>query len=448
MLSTPPLSNPWWQPRGAPTWQWKINNAQVDLSAEAEVYDIDLYADPGVIADLHARGRRVIGYISVGSWEDWRPDRDRFPAEVLGKDYEGWPGERWLDIRRIDLLAPILRARLDRCKASGFDAVEPDNMEIHTNDSGFPLTYADQLTFARWLAQEAHARGLAIGQKNAADMAGELVDLYDFAITEDCYAQGWGAQMLPYICKGKPVFAAEYTDTGVDFGLRLGQRQGLFVHPEEARAGRLDPDLPMKIIFSRHGESQANRLRQVSNRGLKLGLTQKGREQAAGLAGALAGRPIRRIYSSPLLRAIETTVIVAGRLELEYEVSEALREFDLGILEGRSDDACWRAFDELVADWLERGLYDRRIEGGESFNDIRARFVPFVEGLLRQYGESEAEILCVAHGGLYWVMLPLAVQNIERSLLERHGLGYTTRIVCELRAGRLVCVEWDDEKIF
>ena len=84
----------------------------MDTSVEAQVYDIDLYVDQSVINELHARGVKVIGYISVGSWEDKRPDAQQFPPEVLGNDYEGWPGERWLDIRRLDLLAPIMQARL------------------------------------------------------------------------------------------------------------------------------------------------------------------------------------------------------------------------------------------------------------------------------------------------------------------------------------------------
>ena len=157
----------WWRPTAGLTWQWQIGNLDIDTSIDADVYDIDLYVDQSIIDDLHAKGRKVICYISVGSWEDWRPDKDQFPADVLGKDYDGWPGEKWLDIRKIDKLAPIMLARLDLCKAKGFDALEPDNMEIYTNDTVFPLTFADQLKFALWLSDEAHKRGLAIGQKNA-----------------------------------------------------------------------------------------------------------------------------------------------------------------------------------------------------------------------------------------------------------------------------------------
>lgn len=208
----------WWHPTPGLTWQWHLSEPPVDTMVNAEVFDIDLFDnDTAVIADLHARGRKVICYISVGSLEDWRPDKDLFPAEVIGKDYDGWPGEKWLDIRRIDLLGPIMQARLDLCKQKGFDGVEPDNMQVHDNDTGFPITAEEQLTYAKWLADEAHKRGLAIGVKNAPDQVNDLVASFDFAITEDCFDQGWCEDMVPFIQANKPVFAAEYTDTGVDF---------------------------------------------------------------------------------------------------------------------------------------------------------------------------------------------------------------------------------------
>jgi len=222
MINPPPSRNTqyatdWWHPTVGLTWQWQIGNNDIDTSIEADVYDIDLYVDQSIIDELHAKGRKVICYISVGSWEDWRPDKDQFPPEVLGNDYEGWKGERWLDIRQIEKLAPIMLARLDLCKAKGFDAVEPDNMEIHTNDTGFSLTYDDQLKYALWLADEAHKRGLAIGVKNAPDQVKDLAGHFDFAITEDAFHYGWAGRMLSFIDAGKPVFAAEYTDLGGNF---------------------------------------------------------------------------------------------------------------------------------------------------------------------------------------------------------------------------------------
>ncbi len=203
----------WWRPSATTSWQWQLGDAGIDTSFDVDVYDIEMFDnDADVVADLQARGRKVICYISVGSWEDWRPDKDLFPSSVIGNAYEGWSGERWLDIRQIELLAPIIRARLDQCQAKGFDAVEPDNIDGFTNDTGFPLSYEDQLKYNIWLAQEAHARGLSIGLKNDGDQAEDLEPYFDWAMTEDCFAEDWCEEMTPFFEAGKAVFAAEYTD--------------------------------------------------------------------------------------------------------------------------------------------------------------------------------------------------------------------------------------------
>jgi endo-alpha-1,4-polygalactosaminidase (GH114 family) len=203
----------WWQPSPGTSWQWQLTDLPIVRSFDVDVYDIDMFDnDASTVAALHAQGRVVLCYISVGSWEDWRPDAAQFPPEVLGNDYEGWPGEKWLDIRRIDLLAPIMRARLDLCRDKGFDGIEPDNVDGYTNHTGFPLTYQDQLTYNIWLASEAHARGLSIGLKNDEAQAADLVSHFDWAMTEDCFADEWCEEMSPFTDAGKAVFAAEYTD--------------------------------------------------------------------------------------------------------------------------------------------------------------------------------------------------------------------------------------------
>ena len=214
--SSPFPAKDWWRPVPGLTWQWQLTG-DLDLNLQTDVIDIDLDVSRSVVDHFHNLGTKVICYISVGSYENWRSDAAQFPDQVLGKDYEGWPGEKWLDIRRIDLLAPIMLTRLDKCAAKGFDGVEPDNMQIWDNDTGFPLTYEDQLHYVLWLAQEAHKRGLAIGQKNAPDQTRDLVNILDFAITEDAFYYRWAKDMLPFVQAGKPVFAAEYTDLPGDF---------------------------------------------------------------------------------------------------------------------------------------------------------------------------------------------------------------------------------------
>ncbi|MBN2085267.1 MAG: endo alpha-1,4 polygalactosaminidase [Anaerolineales bacterium] len=205
-----------WLPGPQMSWQWQLAGDEVDTSFDADVYDLDAFdTSAEVVASLHLQGRRAICYISVGSREDWRPDAAQFPAETLGRDYEGWEGEQWLDIRRIDLLEPVLLARMDLCKAKGFDGIEPDNIDGYQNETGFPITAEDQLRFNRWLAQAAHARGLAIALKNDADQARELFLDFDFALAEDCFEQGWCELLMPFLQSGKLVLDAEYTDTGM-----------------------------------------------------------------------------------------------------------------------------------------------------------------------------------------------------------------------------------------
>jgi Tol biopolymer transport system component len=203
----------WWRPSVNTTWQWQLGNLPIDQSFAVDMYDIDMFDnDASTVAALRAQGRMVICYISVGSWEDWRPDAADFPSSVLGNDYQGWPGEKWLDVRQIDLLAPIMRTRFDQCQAKGFDGIEPDNIDGYTNNTGFPLSYQDQLNYNIWLVNEAHARGLSIGLKNDDEQASDLLPYFDWAMTEDCFADDWCSEMMPFTSSGKAVFAAEYTD--------------------------------------------------------------------------------------------------------------------------------------------------------------------------------------------------------------------------------------------
>ena len=205
-----------WQPSPAATWQIQFVGEPINTDYDVDIYFLDLFdTSAELVAGLHQRGRRAVCYISAGSWEDWRPDAADFPEAVLGAHYEGWPGERWLNIRALDPLAPIMEARLDLCAAKGFDGVDPDNLDGFTNATGFPLSQADTLAYARWLAAAAHARGLAIGLKNATELAETLAADFDWMLTESCFTQGWCAETAPFLNAGKPVFAIEYGDEGM-----------------------------------------------------------------------------------------------------------------------------------------------------------------------------------------------------------------------------------------
>jgi hypothetical protein len=199
-----------WVPAAHTTWQWQLTGT-VDQSVDAAMFDIDLFDNAAsVVSALHARGRHVVCYLDAGTYEPGRPDSATYPAAVLGKELPDWPGEHWLDVRRLDVLGPILERRLDLCKQKGFDAVEPDNIDGYSNDSGFPLTADDQLRFNRFLADAAHARGLSIGLKNDLDQVGALQPSFDWALNEQCFQYNECDTLRPFATAGKAVFIAEY----------------------------------------------------------------------------------------------------------------------------------------------------------------------------------------------------------------------------------------------
>lgn len=215
---TPTQGSQIWQPKLNTSWQWQLTNLPVDQSLDVDMYDIDLFDNDGAtVASLHADGRRVICYMNVGGWESWRLDADRFAAELIGANLDDWEGERWLDIRRIDLLGPIMEARMDMCRAKGFDGIEPDNVDGFLNDTGFPLTYENQLRYNIWLAQRAHERGLSIGLKNDMEQIPDLLPYFDWALNEQCFEYDECETLSPFIDVGKAVFNVEYMLEPDDF---------------------------------------------------------------------------------------------------------------------------------------------------------------------------------------------------------------------------------------
>lgn len=219
-----------WQPALATPWHWLIGHA-LDLNSPKDMgltdptgaplttpvpqmYDIDWQYNPAsTVTALHAAGKTVVCYVDVGVYENYRPDAAAFPPSVIGKPDSHWEGSFWADIRRLDVLLPIMRARFQVCRDKGFDAIEPDEIDGYANDSGFPLTYDDQLAYNRAIADLAHSMGLSIGQKGDIDQVADLWPWFDWTLNEQCFEFD-ECQTLEtyYVANGKAVFQVEYDD--------------------------------------------------------------------------------------------------------------------------------------------------------------------------------------------------------------------------------------------
>jgi hypothetical protein len=185
------------------------------------VFDFDLFVDQSISGNnttlntagvnaVHAAGKKAICYVSAGTWENWRADAGQFPASVLGNK-NGWPGEKWLDIRQTSVLLPIMEARVQKCRQAGFDGVEWDNVDGYSNRTGFPLTYADQLTYDASLANLAHKYGMTVALKNDVEQLVDLAPYFDYAVNEQCQQYNeCGGYTTYFLNAGKTVFQVEY----------------------------------------------------------------------------------------------------------------------------------------------------------------------------------------------------------------------------------------------
>ena len=204
-----------WQPVPGTTWHWQLTGTVSDDLGElgsVEMVDLDLFEVPVATIDaLRSQGAVVICYFSAGSHEDWRPDADDFPSAAIGDPLDGWPGERWIDFRDTGVRA-VMSARLDLAVEKHCDGVEPDNVDGYTNGTGFTLLAEEQLDYNRFLASEAHQRGLSIGLKNDLEQVGELLADFDWALNEECQSYDECGALSPFIDAGKAVFHVEYVD--------------------------------------------------------------------------------------------------------------------------------------------------------------------------------------------------------------------------------------------
>lgn len=219
-----------WKPALVTSWQWMIDhtlniNDPLDMGLEdltgrklnfppPSVYDIDWESNSAkTVKALHVMNKKVICYVDVGAYENYRPDARKFPKSVIGKPDGHWESSYWLDIRRLDVLLPIMRARFQVCKSKGFDAIEPDEVDGYANDSGFSLSYADQLKYNRSIAALAHSMGLSVGLKGDIEQVPDLWRQFDWTLNEQCFEfDECGALSTYFVANGKAVFTVEYDD--------------------------------------------------------------------------------------------------------------------------------------------------------------------------------------------------------------------------------------------
>lgn len=131
---TIPNNTALWQPEVGASWQIILlkpinDDVKNNIIPDVDIFDLDLYDnDASTFTALQKLGKKVICYFSAGSWEDWRDDEGDFDKADIGKELDGWPGEKWLNISSPNVRG-IMKKRIEMASKKGCNAIDPDNVD-------------------------------------------------------------------------------------------------------------------------------------------------------------------------------------------------------------------------------------------------------------------------------------------------------------------------------
>jgi len=167
-----------------------------------------------------------------------------------------------------------------------------------------------------------------------------------------------------------------------------------------------------KLIILRHGEVPFYKVGFLSKTDLTL--TEKGLKEVEKIAKELKGEGIQAIFSSPLLRCVQTARVIARELGFKQIIlDESLEEVNFGIFECLSLEEARKKYPKIYEARL-KDKWNFKIPGGESYKDAAERFLNF----LRKIEASYETVLCITHVTLIKIILKilcgLSLEEIER----------------------------------
>ena len=189
----------------------------------------------------------------------------------------------------------------------------------------------------------------------------------------------------------------------------------------------------MKVYFIRHGQSEGN----IGDRHCswsQVSLTEKGKLDAAMAGRLLKGISFDKVYTSDLIRTIQTKEIALP--DAEYEVLPMLREIGVGNLIGRKISDCIAEYGDAYLE--NRRRTDYSAYGGESREDLHRRIRAFLTMLEQQDYENVA-VFC--HAGYISCIISAISDYMYESMQLSCQNGSVS--VFEFTEGRWRMVSWN-----
>jgi alpha-ribazole phosphatase len=161
----------------------------------------------------------------------------------------------------------------------------------------------------------------------------------------------------------------------------------------------------MRLLIARHGQTKHNLDHRYQGM-TDAPLNETGRSQAVQLADRLAGEKIDVIYSSPLMRSVQTAELLAKIHKLDIKKDERLREISFGEWEGMSYDEIHRQSPDLLEKWINDPAHVPP-PNGETLIQLATRVKSVVDEIKPQHVKDT--VLLVTHGGVIRTLLCLSL---------------------------------------
>lgn len=198
-----------------------------------------------------------------------------------------------------------------------------------------------------------------------------------------------------------------------------------------------------RLILVRHGQSYGNVERRLDTRPPGAALTPLGRDQARAFARAACNRPAMLTHSVAI-RASETASVIGAELALPVHEMDGIHEVQVGKLENRNDDEAVAEFNAIYERW-HRGELDVPLPGGETGNEVLARYVPVLTDLRMRYldyDDWDGDIAVVSHGAAIRLAAAVLAGVDGTFVLDKHLENTESVVLAPITDGRWSCLRW------
>jgi alpha-ribazole phosphatase len=158
----------------------------------------------------------------------------------------------------------------------------------------------------------------------------------------------------------------------------------------------------MRLILIRHGETEWNATLRYQGHS-DIPLNERGREQARITGGRLARYEATALYTSDILRAVETATLIGESVKLPPQTLPDLREIDVGQWEGLTPEELYRRYPDHMREFERDPARTVRL-GGESYAQLQARALNALNAIHAAH-RSDETVLAVSHGGTIRALL-------------------------------------------